>query len=138
MVQVVKIANIKMEKSLMERFVWHICRWDKRLSVAVPEGPEEIFYVVAFLRNKLPDTAGGPTLSDMLEDNENILRICEPLRCKQYLPYYQDRNKWKHHFGSKWPLFVRNKQVFDPCAILSPGLNIFSRRACTNFLDVWF
>jgi len=103
-------------------------RWDKRLSVVIPEGPEEIFYLVAFLRNKLPDIAGGPTLSTMLEDNDNILRVCETLRCKQYLPRYPDRVQWKRHFGSKWDLFVQNKQVFDPRAILSPGQNIFARR----------
>ncbi|KAG0581883.1 hypothetical protein M758_3G016900 [Ceratodon purpureus] len=103
-------------------------KWDKRLSVAVPEGPDEIFYIVAFLRNKLPELDGGPTLSTMLEDNDNILRVCEPLRCKQYLPRHQDRIQWKRHFGSKWDLFVQNKQMFDPRAILSPGQNIFSRR----------
>lgn len=117
----------EVERILIEE-LWHAhCRWDNRLSVAVPEGPEEIFYIVAFLRNKLPDTAGGPTLSDMLEDNENILRICKSLQCKQYLPHYQDHNDWEHHFGSKWDSFVQNKQSFDPFAILSPGLNIFTR-----------
>lgn len=99
------------------------------MSVAVPEGPEEIFYVAAFLRNKLPnDAAGGPSLATMLEDNDNILRICEPLRCKQYLPRHQAPSQWKRHFGPKWDSFVQNKQMFDPHAILSPGQNIFPRR----------
>ena len=109
--------------------------------MAVPEGPEEIFYIVAFLRNKLPDTVGGPTLTDMLEYNERVLRICGSLHCKQYLPHYEDRNKWKHHFGSKWESFVQNKQLFDPCAILSPGLNIFTRdrnSLSSNFLFASF
>lgn len=122
------IEEIKVEIAEIERILWNCGRWDKRLSVAVPEGPEEIFYIVAFLRNKLPELAGGPTLSTMLEDNDNILRICEPLQCKQYLPRHQDRIQWKRHFGSKWDLFVQNKQIFDPRAILSPGQNIFSRR----------
>ena len=115
------------DQRLRDFFLSICCRWDQRLSVAVPEGPEEIFYIVAFLRNKLPDSSGGPSLTEMLEYNESVLRICEPLQCKQYLPHYEDRNQWKPHFGSKWDSFVQNKQVFDPCAILSPGLNIFTR-----------
>lgn len=118
-------------------FGWAVGRWDRRLSAAVPEGPEEVFYIVAFLRNKLPDTLGGPPLSVMLEENENILRICEPLHCKQYMPHNLDRQQWRHHFGSKWDLFVHNKQLFDPCGILSPGQNIFSRRqiSLSNHLE---
>ena len=99
-------------------------RWDHRLSVAVPD--EEIFYIVAFLRNKLPSR--GPSLAALMEDNAHIMRICEPLRCKQYLPRYEDRLQWKRHFGSKWDTFVHNKQLFDPLALLAPGQNIFPRR----------
>ena len=104
--------------------------------MAVPEGPEEIFYIVAFLRNKLPDVDGGPTLAAMLEDNDNILRVCERLRCKQYLPRHQDRMQWKLHFGSKWDMFVQNKQMFDPRAILSPGQNIFFRHHGLGQVDL--
>lgn len=97
--------------------------------MAVPETTDEIFYVVAFLRNKLND---GPTLEEMLEENEQIMQICGPLKCKQYLAHYGNQSAWKQHFGVKWETFLENKQLFDPCAILSPGLNMFPRADCSS------
>jgi cytokinin dehydrogenase len=85
------------------------------MSVAVPEGSEEVFYMVAFLSNKLPE---GAVLSKMMGDNESILRIAKSLGCKQYLPKHQD--------VAQWESFVLNKQTFDPQAILAPGQNLFS------------
>lgn len=98
-------------------------KWDRRMSVAVPEGSEEVFYMVAFLSNKLPE---GAALSKMMGDNESVLRIAKSLGCKQYLPKHQDVAQWRRHFGSKWESFVLNKQTFDPQAILAPGQNLFS------------
>jgi cytokinin dehydrogenase len=46
---------------------------------------EEVFYLVAFLRNALPS---GPGLESMLDENAKILRICEDLNGKHYLPKY--------------------------------------------------
>jgi cytokinin dehydrogenase len=99
-------------------------KWDSRLSVAVPEGSDEVFYMVSFLSNKLPEAA---SLSKMLEEDKSILRVTEKLGGKQYLPRHQDMNQWKRHFGSKWEKFVQNKQMFDPRTILAPGQNLFSR-----------
>lgn len=101
-----------------------MCRWDRRLTVSVPEG--EVFYIVAFLRNALPSS--GPTLKAILDDNDKILHVCEALSCKQYLPRHHDQAHWEQHFGSQWDLLVQRKHMFDPHAILSPGQNIFPRR----------
>ncbi|KAG0554904.1 hypothetical protein KC19_12G129000 [Ceratodon purpureus] len=97
-------------------------KWDRRMSVAVPEGSDEVFYMVAFFSNKLSESAA---LSKMLADNESILRIAQQLGCKQYLPKHSDITQWRRHFGSKWESFVQNKQTFDPEAILAPGQNLF-------------
>jgi cytokinin dehydrogenase len=51
------------------------CRWDSRPATVVPD--EEVFYLVAFLRNALPS---GPGLESMLDDNARILKICGELR----------------------------------------------------------
>jgi cytokinin dehydrogenase len=75
---------------------------------------EEVFYLVAFLRNALPS---GPVLESILEDNARILSICEQLRGKQYLPRSIEEAQ----------AFVQHKQMFDPQAILAPGQNIFPR-----------
>ncbi len=99
------------------------CRWDSRAATVVPD--EEVFYLVAFLRNALPS---GPGLESILEDNARILSICEQLRGKQYLPRYIEEAQWKQHFGAdQWQAFVQHKQMFDPQAILAPGQNIFPR-----------
>ena len=100
------------------------------MSVAIPEGSDEIFYMVAFLSNKLP--AEGAALSKMMADNDSILRTAERLGCKQYLPKYEDMAQWKRHFGSKWAAFVENKAIFDPRAILAPGQNLFQSATHIN------
>jgi len=105
-------------------------RWDARLSVAIPEGSEEIFYMVAFLSNKLPENAEAR--SKMMQDNESILEIVEQLRGKHYLPKHQHIRQWRRHFGSKWEAFVESKQAFDPRAILAPGQNLFKAGAQFN------
>ncbi|KAG0599156.1 hypothetical protein M758_12G131900 [Ceratodon purpureus] len=97
-------------------------KWDRRMSVAVPEGSDEVFYMVSFLSNKAPE---GAALTKMLADNGSILRIAQQLGCKQYLPKHSDITQWRRHFGSKWESFVQNKQTFDPEAILAPGQNLF-------------
>jgi cytokinin dehydrogenase len=98
-------------------------KWDSRAATVVPD--EEVFYLVAFLRNALPS---GPGLESILEDNARILSICEQLRGKQYLPRYIEEAQWKQHFGAdQWRAFVQHKQMFDPQAILAPGQNIFPR-----------
>ncbi|CAK9192296.1 unnamed protein product [Sphagnum troendelagicum] len=98
-------------------------KWDRRTAAVVPD--EEVFYLVAFLRNALPS---GPGLQSMLDENARILRVCEDLNGKHYLPRYTEEEQWKRHFGSeKWTAFVQQKHMFDPHAILAPGQNIFPR-----------
>jgi cytokinin dehydrogenase len=104
-------------------------KWDSRTSVAVPEGSDEVFYMVAFLSSTLPDRAA---LSTMKAVNESILRIAKRMGCKQYLVKHSDVTDWRRHFGSKWGSFVQNKQTFDPKAILAAGQNIFTSGSHIN------
>jgi cytokinin dehydrogenase len=109
---------------LHERVV--LCRWDKRASAVFPD--EDVFYLVALLRNALPSAGPGVSLRSQIDDNSKILSICHHLGCKQYLPTYNTPEQWEEHFGSDgWENFVRRKQTFDPHAILAPSQNIFQR-----------
>ncbi|CAK9864966.1 unnamed protein product [Sphagnum jensenii] len=65
-------------------------KWDRRTAAVVPD--EEVFYLVAFLRNTLPS---GPGLESMLDENARILRFCEDLNGKHYLPKYTEEEQWK-------------------------------------------
>ncbi|KAH9576695.1 hypothetical protein CY35_01G177100 [Sphagnum magellanicum] len=69
-------------------------KWDRRTAAVVPD--EEVFYLVAFLKNALPS---GPGLESMLDENARILRVCEDLNGKHYLPKYTEEEQWKRHFG---------------------------------------
>ncbi len=100
------------------------------MSVAVPEGSDEVFYMVAFLSNRLPE---GAALAKLMADNERILRTALQLGSKQYLPKHQDIGQWRRHFGSKWEAFVQNKQTFDPRGILAPGQNL----NCKGHIDAY-
>ncbi|KAH9538100.1 hypothetical protein CY35_16G087800 [Sphagnum magellanicum] len=71
-------------------------KWDRRTAAVVPD--EEVFYVVAFLKNALPS---GPGLESMLAENARILRVCEDLNGKHYLPKYTEEEQWKRHFGTE-------------------------------------
>ncbi len=48
---------------------------------------KKCYYLVAFLRNALPS---GPGLESMLDENARILRVCEDLTGKHYLPKYTE------------------------------------------------
>ncbi|CAK9861126.1 unnamed protein product [Sphagnum jensenii] len=101
-------------------------KWDKRASAVFPD--EDVFYLVALLRNALPSAGPGVSLRSQIDDNSKILSICHHLGCKQYLPTYNTPEQWEQHFGSDgWENFVRRKQTFDPHAILAPSQNIFQR-----------
>jgi len=70
---------------------------------------EEVFYLVAFLKNAL---LSGPGLESMLDENARILRVCEDLKGKHYLPKYTEEEQWKRHFGcEKWTAFVQHKHI---------------------------
>jgi cytokinin dehydrogenase len=62
-----------------------LLRWDRQTAAVVPN--EEVFYLVAFLRNVLPS---GPGLQSMLDENPRIMRVCEDLNGKHYLPRYTE------------------------------------------------
>ncbi|CAK9211681.1 unnamed protein product [Sphagnum troendelagicum] len=114
-------------------FVYPVNRnkWDRRTTIVVPD--EEVFYLVAFLRNELPS---GPSLESMLDENVKILRVCEDLNGKHYLPKYTEEEQWKQHFGcEKWTAFVQHKHMFDPHAILAPRQNMFRRNQNPLGLD---
>jgi hypothetical protein len=49
---------------------------------------EEVLYLVAFMRNALPSGLG---LENMLDENARILRVCEDLNGKHYLPKYIEK-----------------------------------------------
>ncbi|KAL6000116.1 hypothetical protein ACLOJK_034794 [Asimina triloba] len=100
--------------------------WDGRTSVVVPDS--EIFYLIAMLRFNRP-FPDGPSLEEILAQNQEILRCCEinGFDFKLYLPHYRLEEQWKRHFGKEWQRFVDRKAHYDPMAILAPGQRIFSR-----------
>ncbi|KAI4380844.1 hypothetical protein MLD38_006986 [Melastoma candidum] len=102
-------------------------KWDRRTSVVLPESGE-VFYLVALLRFALPFPQ-GQSVTQMVEENKKVLRICDENRFdyKLYLPHYKSRDEWKAHFGGQWMRFVERKVRFDPMAVLAPGQRIFSR-----------
>jgi hypothetical protein len=53
---------------------------------------EKVFYLIAFLRNVL---LFGLGLESMLDENARILRVCEDLNGKHYLPKYTEEEQWK-------------------------------------------
>jgi hypothetical protein len=122
--------NVGMGLDLQNELLFFFCccvahRWDRRIAIVVPD--EEVFYLVAFLRNVL---LFGPGLESMLDENARILRVCEDLNGKHYLPKYTKEEQWKQHFGcEKWTAFVQHKHMFDPRAILAPRQNMFDPRA---------
>jgi cytokinin dehydrogenase len=85
---------------------------------------EEVFYLVAFVRNAL---LSGPGLESMLDENARILRVCEDLNGKHYLPKYTEEEQWT--------AFVQHKHMFDPHAILAPGQNRFCQNQNPPGLD---
>ncbi|XP_073020627.1 cytokinin dehydrogenase 7-like isoform X1 [Primulina eburnea] len=104
-------------------------KWDSRKSVVLPtEG--EIFYLVALLRFSFPYAKGLLSVDEMISQNQEIVEICKRkgFDFKLYLPYYGDNKEaWRQHFGNQWTRFQQRKAIFDPRAILAPGLKIFSR-----------
>ncbi|KAI3468062.1 hypothetical protein Pfo_024725 [Paulownia fortunei] len=101
-------------------------KWDNRKSVVLPEG--EIFYLVALLRFCFPYPK-GLSAEEMVVQNQEILQTCTKngFDFKLYLPHYNSREGWKHHFGNQWTRFLERKATFDPMAILAPGQKIFPR-----------
>ncbi|CAM8949185.1 unnamed protein product [Rhodiola kirilowii] len=102
-------------------------RWDNRTSIVTPD--EHIFYLVAFLSSAVPSSKNTDSLRSILSRNKRILDFCEStnLGVKQYLPHYDTQEEWKLHFGSYWDTFVKKKLLYDPLAILAPGLRIFQK-----------
>ncbi|CAM6088299.1 unnamed protein product [Calypogeia fissa] len=98
-------------------------KWDTRMSAKIPDG--DVFYLVAFLPSVVP--SAGPLLGAFLSRNSELVRYCQSLGCKQYLPIYSTHADWQTHFGNSWTNFLGNKIKFDPEAILAPGQNIFAR-----------
>ncbi|KAJ0676791.1 putative cytokinin dehydrogenase [Helianthus annuus] len=98
--------------------------WDARMSVAIPEEDDNMFYTVALLNS------AGPTVDPSVIDNQNnrILEFCNKagMNIKQYLPHYTKKEEWMKHFGAKWSVFKEMKDKFDPKMILSPGQRIFN------------
>lgn len=106
-------------------FIFSISRWDNRTSFVLPEG--DIMYLVAFLTQAVPSSAGTNSLEYILNQNQRILDFCEgaQLGVKQYLPHYTRQEEWRAHFGPRWEVFARRKSDYDPLAILAPGQRIF-------------
>ncbi|KAK6140722.1 hypothetical protein DH2020_025540 [Rehmannia glutinosa] len=101
-------------------------KWDNRKSVVLPQG--EIFYLVALLRFCFPYPK-GLSVGEMVVQNQEIIQSCTKngFDFKLYLPHYNTREGWKHHFGNQWTRFQDRKATFDPMAILAPGQKIFPR-----------
>nr|6C80_A Chain A, cytokinin oxidase LuCKX1.1 [Linum usitatissimum]6C80_B Chain B, cytokinin oxidase LuCKX1.1 [Linum usitatissimum] len=104
-------------------------KWDSRSSVVLPEGEDEIFYIVALLRSN-PPYPKGPSVDKLVSQNDKIIQSCiqHGLGFKLYLPHYQSQHDWRRHFGDQWSKFVQLKLAFDPMAVLAPGQKIFTRR----------
>eukprot|EP01018_Ginkgo_biloba_P007585 Gb_22886 [translate_table: standard] len=103
-------------------------KWDSRMSAIVPE--EDIFYLVALLRFS-PPYPSGPHLQSLLAQNEEILHYCRTtgIDMKVYLPHYKTESEWKRHFGRQWHQFLQRKSMYDPRAILAPGISSILLRA---------
>ncbi|KAK4490918.1 hypothetical protein RD792_001637 [Penstemon davidsonii] len=101
-------------------------KWDDRKSVVLPEG--EIFYLVALLRFCFPYPK-ALSIEEMVAQNQEIVQNCTKngFDFKLYLPHYNSKEGWKHHFGNQWTRFQERKACFDPMAILAPGQKIFQR-----------
>ncbi|CAL9060497.1 cytokinin dehydrogenase 11-like [Musa acuminata AAA Group] len=101
-------------------------KWDKRMSVAVPDG--ELFYLVALLRFVTPQ-AGEAAVKEAVAQNQEILSHCrnKGYDFKVYIPHYESEADWARHFDGDWTRFIERKRRYDPMAILSPGQTIFSR-----------
>ncbi|MCO5560362.1 hypothetical protein L7F22_013975 [Adiantum nelumboides] len=100
-------------------------KWDERTSAVIPE--EEVFYLVALLRFNLPSSR-GPTVQRLVEENDEIVRMAKAanIHVKYYLPHFSRQADWQDHFAYKWAHFRHLKSKWDPQAILSPGLSIFT------------
>lgn len=100
-------------------------KWDSRTSTVIPD--EEVFYLVALLRFNLPSPR-GPTVESLVAENEEIVRLAKAagVHLKYYLPHFSRQVEWQDHFGSKWNHFRLLKTKWDPQAVLSPGLCLFS------------
>lgn len=97
-------------------------KWDDRTSAVIPED-EEVFYTLGLLHTTKRSE------SDVFDDlNNEILEFCDKngIKIKQYLPYYESKEDWMKHYGSKWNTFQERKAKFDPRMILSPGQRIFT------------
>ncbi|KAH6761693.1 cytokinin oxidase 3 [Perilla frutescens var. hirtella] len=97
-------------------------KWDERMSAVVPED-EDIFYTLGLLHSTKRSE------SHVFDDlNNEILEFCSKngIKIKQYLPFYESKEDWMEHYGSKWSTFQERKAKFDPRMILSPGQRIFT------------
>ena len=91
------------------------------MSAVIPD--EEIFYTVGFLHS-----SGFDAWEAFDDQNKEIMQFCNKagIGLKQYLPHYNTKEQWIHHFGSKWKTFQQRKHQFDPKMLLSPGQKIFN------------
>ncbi|CAI9095929.1 OLC1v1031967C1 [Oldenlandia corymbosa var. corymbosa] len=104
-------------------------KWNSRTSVVLPDGGDDVFYLVALLRCTSPFPNSGLSVEEMIAQNREILQCCRRngINYKLYLPSYNSRQEWEQHFGNQWSRFKERKASFDPMAILSPGQKIFTR-----------
>ncbi|GAB2219564.1 hypothetical protein Droror1_Dr00007201 [Drosera rotundifolia] len=95
-------------------------KWDNRMSVVIPE--EDVFYTLELLHS-----SGFDDWEACENQNKSTLQFCKDngIKVKQYLPYFQNKDGWRIHFGSEWGRFQMRKASFDPKMILSPGPRIF-------------
>ncbi|KAL9232603.1 hypothetical protein vseg_007697 [Gypsophila vaccaria] len=110
-------------------------RWNDKTSLVTPE--EEVFYIVALLTSAMPSPTGSEGLEQILAKNKRILHICNiaKLGVKQYLPHYDNQDRWRAHYGPRWDVFAQRKNNYDPLAILAPGQRIFHRGIATEWLS---
>ncbi|KAL6523950.1 Cytokinin dehydrogenase 7 [Orobanche minor] len=109
-------------------------KWDDRKSVVLPQC--EIFYLVALLRFCFPYPE-NLSVGELVAQNQEIVQICSKnaFDFKLYLPHYNSREGWKHHFGDQWSRFQERKETFDPMAVLAPGQKIFPRNWQRHDID---
>ncbi|KAL9275370.1 Cytokinin dehydrogenase 3-like protein [Drosera capensis] len=95
-------------------------KWDNRMSALTPE--EDVFYTLEFLHS-----SGFDDWEVCENQNKTMLQFCKDkgIKVKQYLPYFENKQGWRNHFGSEWGRFQTRKASFDPKMILSPGPRIF-------------
>jgi len=95
----------------------------ERPFVTTPQ--EEIVYLFDILRTAPPVPS---VVNAMVAANRTLFEQARDLGGKRYpissIPFSQA--DWIEHFGTQWPIFLLQKEHYDPGHVLTPGQGIFT------------